>query len=56
MSPFNPSTAKLKILVLDEEPSWTEAYCRWQGGSNALIRKKWRAITLSELKQWLENA
>lgn len=45
----------MKILVLDEEPTWTEAYCRWMRGPPPPQRKRWKTITLSEFQQCLKN-
>lgn len=45
----------IKILVLDEEPTWTEAYIRWMGGSPLPSVPKWKVVPLSELKKCLQK-
>jgi|GEM_PF-6548410 len=42
---------QMKVLVLDTEPTWAEAYCRWMG-SPLPERKKWKLVNISPKSSW----
>ncbi len=48
------SLITMKFLILDESPTWTEAYCR-KMGSPLPQRKRWKTVSISELQQCLKN-
>lgn len=53
MNNYTRFSGSTKILVLDTEPTWAESYCNWMGGPPPPQRKRWKAMTISELKRWI---
>ena len=51
MSHFTPSPEHIKVLILDEELTWEEAYT----GATKPRFKRWKVLTLSELKRCLKT-
>ncbi len=44
-----PSSNQMKVLVLDEELAWTEAYT----GATRPRFKRWKVLPISQLKQYV---
>ena len=55
MPNFTPEDDHYQVLVRDTESTWAQAYCRWMGAPMPPVPSRWRTLSRSQLKQWINK-